>query len=131
MKDFLVRYASPVTPNASPYNCVHLISYLCPLFVKKYNLISLAINTLYELEKPLMVYQVIESIETKKIRRIADMIENEQALLNGLLPEDRKHSHKSFLVLNWDYIKKAEFMSNMVNLHRYTYSKVIRAQRIK
>ena len=92
---------------------------------EKYDLISSAIDTLYELEKPLMVYQIIESIETKKIRRIADMIENEQALLNGLLPEDRKHSYKPFLVLNWDYIKKAEFMSNMVNLHRYTYSKVI------
>lgn len=95
----------------------------------KYDLISYAIKTLFTIEKPLMVYQVIERIETKKIRRIADMIENEQALLNGLLPDDRKHSHKSFLVLNWDYINKADFMSNMIQLHRYTYSKVIHASK--
>lgn len=92
---------------------------------EKYDLISAAINTLYELEKPLMTYQIIEQVETKKIRRLADMIENEQALLNGLLPEEKKRPHKPFLVLNWDYINKAEFMSNMVKLHRYTYSKVI------
>ena len=92
---------------------------------EKYDLISHSMKTLFEMEKPLMVYQVIENIETKKIRRIADMIENEEALLNGLLPEDKKHPHKSFLVLNWDYINRAEFMSNMVKLNRYTHTKVM------
>ena len=92
---------------------------------EKYNLVLSAIDILYELEKPLMVYQVIEHIEIKKIRRIVDMIESEVRLLNGLLPDELKLSHKSFLVLNWDYINNAEFMNNMVKLHRYTYSKVM------
>jgi len=92
---------------------------------EKYDLISSAIDTLSEFEKPLMIYQIIEGVESKKIRRIADMIENEEALLNGLLPEDKKHPHKSFLVLNWDYINRAEFMSNMVKLNRYTHTKVM------
>lgn len=92
------------------------------------NIILSAINDILKIQKPLFIYWNIEHIPFKKQVRWCEMLNREVRLLRGLLKvEESKNIDMKFIAIDWEKAKQLEFINNMMELHKYTHSKCIRA----
>jgi len=83
-----------------------------------------SVDLLQSLDKHLMVLWNIEHYKTKTMAHWVEFIDKEISLLNLIYNTDRS---VEIMILDWDKIHTVEFLRNMSNLHRYTYSKVLNA----
>lgn len=78
-----------------------------------------------ELSKALLVLWNVNRYETKKMNSWREQILKELSLLNRM--NAQKLYQPAILTLDWDTVKKMEFLNNMSELHRYTHGKVANA----
>ena len=85
-----------------------------------------AIEHLYSLEKPLMVLWSVQRTETDKMGAWVELINRDIFLLNQI--HEYKGRTGGVTILDWRAINSVNFLQNMVDLHRYTHSKVANAK---
>lgn len=91
---------------------------------EKVNLVRRTLFRLAKLEKPLMILWNVEKYSTKRMVRWSTLINNTVDLLNRQLSEENKVNMK-VMIIDWNVINSAKFLSNMSHLHRYVHGKVI------
>ena len=88
-------------------------------------LIKRSIKRLRKMEEPLLVFWNIEKYPEDKMKRWATLIDTEVSLLSKMLEKGESVvvDMNNMMTINWQQIRRANFMENMSTLHKVVHSK--------
>lgn len=90
-------------------------------------IVKKCISGILSIQKDLIVLWCINKHSMRKMVHLAEMLNTELKLLNSMTKD--RNNNSFIYVLDWNAIYNANFMKNMVLLHRNIHSKVVRSSK--
>lgn len=93
-----------------------------------YHLITQSIRQICELQIPFYTYWNIMDLDTRKMKHWCELFNNDIALFYGMLIKNplynKDDKRKQLMYYKKEDIKKAKFLHNMSELHKYVHGKI-------